>query len=147
MRNYIRHPTSIPIHVNMGGYDIENLSLQNLSTGGLCFMTDKAVKIGECIDFLIPVVKPDYIGKGIVVWRRKQAPKMFEVGLRFTNDDEFFRTRMVEQVCQIENYRHEVEEKDGRILNSEEAALEWIEKFAENFGKEEDTEETDEETK
>ncbi|HWV15717.1 MAG TPA: PilZ domain-containing protein [Cellvibrio sp.] len=137
MRNYIRHPTSIPIHVKTGGYDIGNLQLQNLSTGGLCFMTDKSVKIGSCIDFLIPVVKPDYIGKGIVVWRHKQAPRMFEVGLKFTSDDEFFRARMVEQVCQIEKYRHDIEEQDGRKLNSEEAALEWIAKYAKGFGEEE----------
>ena len=103
MRNYIRHPTSIPIHVNAGGHDVGNLSLQNLSSGGLCFITDQAIKIGEFIDFLIPVVKPDYVGTGVVVWRRKQTAKMFEVGLRFTNEDEFFRARMVEQVCQIEN--------------------------------------------
>lgn len=137
MRNYIRHPTSIPIHVKTGGYDIGNLQLQNLSTGGLCFMTDKSVKIGSCIDFLIPVVKPDYVGKGIVVWRHKQAPRMFEVGLKFTSDDEFFRARMVEQVCQIEKYRHDIEEQDGRKLNSEEAALEWIAKYAKGFGEEE----------
>lgn len=133
MRNYIRHPTSIPIHVTTG-QDIGNLELQNLSTGGLCFMTDKSVKIGSCIDFLIPVVKPDYVGKGVVVWRHKQAPRLFEVGLKFTSDDEFFRARMVEQVCQIEKYRHDIE-KDGRTLNSEEAALEWIEKYAKDFGK------------
>jgi len=137
MRNYIRHPTSIPIHIKAGGYDINKLSLQNLSAGGLCFVTDADIKVGACIDFLIPVVKPDYIGKGIVVWRRKQAAKKYEVGLRFTSNDEFFRTRMVEQVCQIEDYRHKVEEQDGRTLNSEEAAMEWISKYAKDFGEEE----------
>lgn len=138
MRNYIRHPTSIPIQVKTGGYGVENLSLQNLSEGGLCFITDKAIKIGACIDFLIPIVKPDFVGKGIVVWLRKQSSEMFEVGLRFTTDDDFFRARMVEQVCQIESYRHEIEARDGRQLNSEEAALEWIAKYAKNFGQDEE---------
>lgn len=138
MRTYIRHPTSIPIHITTGGYGVENLALQNLSEGGLCFVTDQAIKIGDFIDFLIPIVKPDYVGTGVVVWRRKQAPKSFEVGLRFTNDDEFFRTRMVEQVCQIEKYRQDIAEKDGRVLNSEEAALEWITKYAKDFAQDEE---------
>ena len=134
MRNYIRHPTSIPIHVKTGGSSLKNLSLQNLSEGGLCFTTDKSIRVGACIDFEIPFVSPDYLGQGIVVWRRKQTEQLYEIGLRFTSEADFFRTRMVEQVCQIESYRHDVEEKDGRHLNSEEAALEWIEKFAEEFG-------------
>lgn len=136
MRNYIRHLASIPIHISVG----ENLStavkVQNLSVGGLSFVTDEKVKVGDFIDFQIPVVKPDYHGQGVVVWRRQQALDVFEIGLRFTNDDEFFRTRMVEQVCRIESYRQTLYEK-GRNLTSEEAALEWIEKFAGDFGEEE----------
>jgi hypothetical protein len=40
---------------------------------------------------------------------------------------------MVQQVCSIENYRKEVETREGRTLTNQEAAAEWIKKHAGNF--------------
>ena len=137
MRNYIRHPTSIPIHVCAGEHNPGGVKIQNLSVCGLCFVTDEPVKVGAYIEFLIQVVKPDYLGSGIVVWRRKKFPDIFEVGMRFTSNDEYFRVRMVEQVCQIEEYRQQ-NINSGRMLSSEEAALEWIAKYAKDFDLEEE---------
>ncbi len=136
MRNYIRHSTFIPIHVIVGEHLPDVTEVHNLSAGGLSFVTREAFKIGDVIEFKIPIVKPDYQGRGVVVWRRKQALCEFEVGMRFTSDDEFFRTRMVEQVCQIEEYRQYILANDGRVITSEEAALEWIAKYAKNFTEE-----------
>ncbi|MES2825246.1 MAG: PilZ domain-containing protein [Pseudomonadota bacterium] len=133
MRNYIRHSTFIPIHV-IAGEQMHNVTeALNLSAGGLSFVTHEAFKVGDIIDFKIPIVKPDYQGRAVVVWLRKQALSEFEVGVRFTSDDEFFRTRMVEQVCQIEEYRQQILTAEGRNISSEEAALEWIAKYAKNF--------------
>jgi len=134
MRNYIRHPTSIPIQVSASGQTSSQVRISNLSAGGLCFITDIPVKVGSVVDLMIPCVTPDYQGEGIIVWRRNQAPKKFEVGVRFANDDEYFRVRMVEQVCQIEEYRQQLAEV-GRKLSAEEAAMEWIKRFAAGFGK------------
>ena len=132
MRTYIRHPTSIPIQVCAGGDEDSRVRVRNLSAGGLCFITDKPVKVGTMVEFDIPVIKPDYHGRGVIVWRREQSSNSYEVGVRFTSDDEFYRTRMVEQVCQIEDYRQRLALK-GRKLSSEEAALEWIERYSANF--------------
>lgn len=134
MRTYIRHPTSIPIQVCAGGDDGARVKVRNLSTGGLCFMTDQPVQVGTVIEFEIPVTKPDYHGRGVIVWRREQSPDRYEVGIRFTSDNEYFRARMVEQVCQIEDYRQRLALK-GRQLSSEQAALEWIERYSANFDK------------
>ncbi|MBA1333327.1 pilus assembly protein PilZ, partial [Candidatus Endoriftia persephone str. Guaymas] len=38
-----------------------------------------------------------------------------------------------EQVCQIEQYKQQILEQDGRKLSGEEAAMEWIENFADRF--------------
>src|SRR5690606_29155106 len=132
MRSFIRHPTSVPIQISESGEDASNVRVRNLSAGGLCFVTDKPLKVGSVVEFDIPVTKPDYRGRGVVVWRREQSPTHCEVGVRFTTDDEYFRIRMVEQVCQIEDYRQRVALK-GRQLSSEEAALEWIEHYSANF--------------
>lgn len=40
---------------------------------------------------------------------------------------------MVEQLCHIEHYRRTVRESQGRALGSQEAAIEWIERYAEAF--------------
>jgi hypothetical protein len=39
---------------------------------------------------------------------------------------------MVEQVCHIEHYRKEVMVCEGRQLTSEDAAKEWVAKYASN---------------
>ncbi|MFO1390070.1 PilZ domain-containing protein [Cellvibrio sp.] len=133
MRNYIRHPTSIPIHISAGAKSNEQVVVSNLSAGGLSFETDIPVRVGSVVDLSIPCINPDYQGEGVIVWRRSRKPTRFEVGVRFTNDDEYFRVRMVEQVCQIEEYRQQLAEA-GRKLTSEEAAYEWIARFAADFG-------------
>lgn len=132
MRNYIRHPTSIPIHVSAGTHNDAQVMLNNLSAGGLSFVTDIAVKVGSVVDLMISCVTPDYQGEGVIVWRRSQKPTGFEVGVRFANDDEYFRMRMVEQVCQIEEYRQQLADV-GRNLTAEQAAFEWINRFAADF--------------
>ncbi|MDY6992513.1 MAG: hypothetical protein SVR94_07890 [Pseudomonadota bacterium] len=47
-----------------------------------------------------------------------------------TNDA--FRSRMLEQVCQIEKYRQSLEQQ-GRTISIEEAAMEWISRYAAEF--------------
>jgi hypothetical protein len=136
MRSYIRHPTSIPIEVCAGNSAPMPMAVQNLSAGGLCFITEQSMRVGTVVEFAIPSVRPNYHSEGVVVWRREQSPHVFEVGLRFTSDDEFFRVRMAEQVCQIEAYR-QLQQEQGRELSSEEAALEWIGRFAAEFTGEE----------
>ena len=44
-----------------------------------------------------------------------------------------FRARMDAQCEEIENYRLAVLRDEGRQLNMEQAAIEWIERFAESF--------------
>jgi hypothetical protein len=40
---------------------------------------------------------------------------------------------MVEQICHIERYRNDVAQREGRQLTAEEAALEWISRYASSF--------------
>ncbi len=133
MREYIRHPTSIPINIFSNKHIASDVIVQNLSNGGLSFLTHQPVKVGELIDFAIPITTPDYHGQGVVVWRRDHSPDEYEVGMRFTSCENFFRARMVEQVCQIEEYRHTICANYGRLMSTEEAALEWISKYAQSF--------------
>ena len=53
--------------------------------------------------------------------------------VEFLAQDNAFRARMVERICHIENYRSEIFLTEGWVLTSEEAAIEWIRKFASDF--------------
>jgi len=132
MRSFIRHPTSLPIRVCAGTYNAMQVSARNLSAGGLCFASDEAVKIGSKVEFWMPMLIPSYQGAGVVVWRHERESLEFEIGLRFTSDNEYFCARMVEQVCLIEDYRQRLALK-GRRVSSEEAAQEWAVRYAQEF--------------
>jgi hypothetical protein len=40
---------------------------------------------------------------------------------------------MIEQICHIESYRRDVAQQEGRQLTTEEAAVEWISRYASSF--------------
>jgi hypothetical protein len=49
-----------------------------------------------------------------------------------------FMGRMEAQCCQIRRYRRDVIRNEGRQLSQDEAALEWIERYAESFAQDHD---------
>jgi hypothetical protein len=57
----------------------------------------------------------------------------YELGVTFLEAEDAFRARMVEQLGHIEDYRRSVQRIEGRELDMDEAAHEWIEKYAANF--------------
>jgi hypothetical protein len=69
---------------------------------------------------------------GRVVWC-KEGSGLFDVGVEFLEPEGAFQARMVEQICHIEQYKKDVLEKEGRQLTGEQAALEWIGKYAADF--------------
>ena len=69
---------------------------------------------------------------GNVVWCEKKG-NAYEIGIEFENSRDAFRLRMIEQICHIEHYRKEVARLEGRELNAQEAAKEWISKYAGDF--------------
>jgi hypothetical protein len=135
MREFIRHPTDIPIKYCI--HDSNNIGLNNLrniSVGGLCFKSSVELEEGTQIVLSIPIVKPAFRAKGIVAWSRKAKDgDGYDIGVRFFDEDTEYRARLIEQICQIEHYRKEVQHREGRIIGPEKAAEEWIEKYAADF--------------
>lgn len=52
---------------------------------------------------------------------------------------ESFQGRMEAQCRRIRRYRREVIRNEGRLLSYDEAALEWIERYAEGFARDSDS--------
>ncbi|MCU7813066.1 MAG: PilZ domain-containing protein, partial [Candidatus Thiodiazotropha sp. (ex Notomyrtea botanica)] len=90
------------------------------------------VEPGLEIHFAIPITPPQFHATGVVVWCRREGEE-YQVGVKFTEEETAYAVRMVEQLCYIEHYRQSVRETEGRLLSGEEAALEWIDKYADHF--------------
>jgi len=133
MREFIRHPADIPIEfrqINTPHEQRETLS--NISQGGLAFHTKEALVVGTQIMIRIPLRQPAYEARARVAWCQALDGK-FEVGVELLDPGDGFRSRMVEQICHIEHYKQEVLRTEGRQLSGQEAAMEWIGKFASTF--------------
>ena len=137
IRRYIRHPTDVPIRVTLDvvdddSDDSDDETLTNVSLGGLSFVSKQSLQVDQIVRVSIPVLKKDNHLSGKVVWC-EQSQNGYEIGIEFEGSKDVFRLRMIEQICHIEHYRKEVKLAEGRELNSEEAANEWITQYAGDF--------------
>lgn len=132
-RAFMRHPTDIPIQISV---DAEPLAadrrLKNVGAGGLACISSKPLMVGSLVSVTIPLVSPPFETQGMVVWCHGSETH-FDVGIRFIAQEDHFAARMVEQICHIEHYRNKIRRTEGRQLDGEEAALEWISKHAAEF--------------
>ncbi|MBL8398853.1 MAG: PilZ domain-containing protein [Candidatus Accumulibacter sp.] len=132
-RGFIRHPADIPIEIDPAdSRPVSARRLKDVSRGGLACRCEQPLPVGARVRVTIPLVQPPFSASGAVVWCRTQGTDC-EVGIRFTESDDEFAVRMIEQVCHIEHYRQEVLRKEGRLLDGEAAAREWIDHFAASF--------------
>ena len=133
MRQFIRHPASIPIEVGTGGEPAHaSHHAHNVGLCGLAFRAGRELEPGTVVNVRIPFVRPVFETEARVVWCRTRDGGS-ELGVEFLNPEVAFRARMVEQVCYIENYKKEVYQAEGRLLTTDEAAVEWISKYAAQF--------------
>lgn len=143
-RHYIRHPADIPIELipeknplalSKSIDDAMKIEkMENVSFGGLMFQS--AIPYTQNRNMLVRInsINPQFEAHATVSWCRK-AGRFYMVGLEFTDKEDEFKLRMVEQVCHIMHYRKQVLANEGRELENDEAAKEWIEHFAANFPK------------
>ena len=137
-REFIRHPSDVPIQVKLDWAendlddDLDDTTLTNVSLGGLSFQSSYALEIGQRVRVSVPVLKSDNSLEGTVVWC-ESSKTGFEIGLQFESSKEIFRLRMIEQICHIEHYRNEVKLTEDRELTTNEAAKEWISRYAGDF--------------
>ncbi|MCP4335630.1 MAG: PilZ domain-containing protein [Gammaproteobacteria bacterium] len=139
IRKFIRHPVDMPIQVRSSRVEDEqdidedlDQTITNVSLGGLAFESQKAYTISDRVRINIPILDRDNNLIGNVAWC-EEAGSGYVVGIKFVKSRDFFRMRMIEQICHIEHYRDEVLRTQGRELSAQEAAAEWISKYAGDF--------------
>jgi hypothetical protein len=132
MRKYVRHPSTIPIELTLTrGPCVGRQQLTNIATGGFACAVCEPMPVGATVQLRIPLIWPEYRGCGVVKWCRGDAAE-YEVGIEFRAHD-LFKAKMVEQLCQIEHYRNQLWIEEGRIVDGEQAAVEWIARYAKDF--------------
>ncbi len=137
IRKFIRHPADVPIQVTLDWVEDDNddtvdQTITNVSLGGLAFTSGKPLEVLQRVRVSIPVLNQENHLVGNVVWCEKNG-SVYEIGIEFEKSRDVFRLRMIEQICHIEHYRQEIKRKEGRELSSQEAAKEWISKYAGDF--------------
>ncbi len=134
MRSYIRHPADIPIQIDsqQAANDVAFKQLSNVSHGGLAFESPEKMTRGSVIKLRITLVEPEFEAEGIVTHCSHEQDH-YVIGVEFIHRDDLYVARMVEQICHIEHYRKEIAEREGRHLTGQEAAREWIDKYAASF--------------
>jgi hypothetical protein len=134
MRQFIRHPSDMPIEVRRAadsGY--VGRCGKNVGFGGLAFLSDMVIAPETFVALRMPFLRPVFeVDTARVAWCKNEGSQ-YAVGVQFLDADVAFRVRMVEQVCHIENYRRDAEILEGRKLTTEEAAKEWIKRYASSF--------------
>ena len=139
IRKFIRHPVDVPIQVSSNWVEDEDdetldQTITNVSLGGLAFVSPKPLEILDRVRVCIPILERDNTLIGNVAWCEKcDNGSEFEIGIEFEKSRDVFRLRMIDQVCHIEHYRKEVMLSEGRELSAQEAAREWISKYAGDF--------------
>ena len=131
MRQFIRHPTDIPITVKCQSIASAR-TLRDISYGGLCFSSKESLPRGTEVSISINIVSPPCHVIGHVIWC-KPDNHQFELGVTFGSEADAFKTRMVEQICYIQKYKSDMLQHEGRVLTDQEAAIEWVEQFAHRF--------------
>lgn len=138
-RQFIRHPSEIPIEYCMTSAPprCNTDVINNISQGGLSFHANAYIEPEQWIHLYIPIHENYFEADAKVCWCKQQVSDNqtihYDVGVEFSNKDEAFSARMVEQVCYIEQYRERVKQREGRRISSDQAAAEWIEKYAQSF--------------
>ena len=133
MHKYYRHPENVPIFYSVADNAIAaTVAVEAGDYPGLCFNTQQPVAEGAAVHVKIPVGTPPFEGQAIVQWCR-ETEQGYEICVCFTDAEAVYSVRMVEQMCQIQHYQEHVWQEQGRRLSMEEAAAEWIEKYAWDF--------------
>ncbi len=134
-RRFIRHPSGVPLRCTVHpGEAPSRERLRNIGYAGLCFESERPMQPGQSVRLSIPLPEREFEVDARVTWcRGLQSGSGYEIGVSFQDADTGFTVRMVEQLCHIEAYREQVQREEGRELSSEEAAGEWISRYAGAF--------------
>jgi hypothetical protein len=134
-KHYIHHPSNIPVQLAPLP---SPPSTTEPDFGGLCCLWNAPFDKGTRLRLSISDINPHYWAEVQVIDYKPaiddhKPHRCFELQLAFVDPKQAFRMRLVEQLCHINHYRDQIVTQEGRQLSPEQAAHEWIGRYAAGF--------------
>ncbi|MCM8775842.1 MAG: PilZ domain-containing protein [Candidatus Omnitrophica bacterium] len=134
-RQFFRHPLSVPIQYHeTQSTAFEKTPSVDLSEGGICFLSERYLAKGTRIGLRIPVGGQIFRINGQVAYcHRMSKVERFRTGVAFRDATSVFRAKLAEEIVQIREYQKMLSRKLGHEVSQEEAARQWVGKYAKRF--------------
>ncbi|MBN1687575.1 MAG: PilZ domain-containing protein [Candidatus Omnitrophica bacterium] len=134
-RKFYRHPLCMPIqYQDLISKNLERSSSVDLSEGGMCVLGNRFIAKGTRVQVKVPVGDQIFQIVGQIAYcNRVSSLDRYRIGVEFLDQTSVFRTKLAVQVHEIQQYRKRVSSEIGRDVSEEEAARQWIEKYAQHF--------------
>ncbi|MFD1381839.1 hypothetical protein ACFQ45_00555 [Rhodanobacter aciditrophus] len=129
---FVAHPKDLPLNIEV----IEDQSFPTVGTDrhgfvGITYLASSAFQTGASVRITLEEIDPHFCVVGRIAWCDNERDE-YRIAIEFPNKEDCYCVRMVEQLSQIEHYRRQAKFQ-GRRLNYNEAAAEWIQQFAASF--------------
>lgn len=134
-RRFFRHPLKVPIQYReMQATRMDMSSSLDLSLGGLCFYSERFFSKGTLLDVRIPVGGEIFQIHGWVAYcNRNPGVDRYRIGMTFNDAQSAFHAKLAEQMHKILEYRGKRSRELNQEISEEQAADEWIQKYARHF--------------
>jgi len=141
-RRFIRHPINFPLEYKIliskkserDSCRGMKSSTINISKGGLLFLAKKPVREDSLVNIRLPFQDKIFSVRAKVVHCAKSMDSsLYNVGVSFYRFTDAFKTKLVEQLYLISEYRDLRSIQLGREMSMEEASKEWIKRYSDRF--------------
>ncbi len=129
---FVAHPRDLPLDITLiEDQPFPQINEERAGFVGITYLTSHPFDNGRCVRVTLEEIDPNFCASGRIVECTRE-PDGYLISIEFPSSEECYCVRMIEQLSQIEHYRRQAK-MNGRRLNYNEAAAEWIQKFAANF--------------
>ena len=134
-RHFVRHPLEIAITYSLDISSATNAcKTMNLNDFGISFSATQSVTEGQVIVLKLSTHQQEFEIKAVVKWcQYSETDGKYWIGVMFLNQQEELRAQMVEQMCYIDAYRLRRIQQEKRPVSYNEAAIEWLRFYSEQF--------------
>ncbi len=130
---YLRHAAKVPIAWREIPRHLARPGEIGTDAGvGMRFLSSRPARAGALVEATLTVAGEACRFRGTVRWVRPQGHR-FEIALRLAGPEHALRARLAEQACRIEVYRRSLSRRASRPVGIEQAAREWVERYAARF--------------
>jgi len=138
-RRFIRHPLCFPLSYKvldkvLTQHKEASSTTINVSIGGLLFAAKHPADTGSKILIQMPFQDRTFnVHAKIVHCTRNPETKLYNIGVCFYRMSDAFKTKLIEQLYLISEFRDMRSIQLGREVSLEEASREWIKRYSKRF--------------